>query len=177
MVLTELAPDGTIVMLGPFPSGKVMVVLVASAALALGLAVVVPLTMILLGPHTWWGDVLAVVLWIPALPCAPVALFMAALVYGSEPDTHRFSVGNRDYLLTTSQVGFHSADELNVRLYEKDGHLYRPIDTRLEAADANALESDGYSLDRRDGAVALVYVGADGETERVPFVSLARAYR
>lgn len=177
VVLSELAPDGTIVMLGPFQSGKVMVVLVAAAVLALGLTVVLPPTMTLLRSRSWWGDLLVVALWIPALPCAGWVLLIAALSYGSEPETHRFAVGGDKYLLA-SHVGFLGpSDELHLRLYAKDGRLYRPLDTNLAIADTGAFENDGFSLDRRDGAVTLVYIGADGETKRVPLVSHGRAYR
>ena len=166
VVLSEVAPDTTILMLGPFPSGKVMVCLVASALLALGLAVLVPLTIICWRPGKWWGDLLAVALWIPALPCAGIALLVTGLVYDTEPETHRFTVGGHDYLLTSNLGFLQPTDETYLDLYEKDGRLYRRTGLNLETADTDAFDRDGFIIERRREAW-LVYRGSSGETERV----------
>ena len=168
VVLSEVAPDDTIVMLGPVQSGKAMVLLLGSAFLAVGLAVVIPLTIICLRPGKWWGDLLAVALWIPALPCAGIAFLVTGLVYGAEPETHRFAVGDREYLLT-SNIGFLTpTDETYLDLYEKDGRLYRHIGPNLQIADTDAFDSKGFWIERRGGEASLVYTGSKGESVRVP---------
>lgn len=157
----------TILMLGPFESGKVRTVLWGLAVVALGLAVLVPLTMILLRPETWWGDGLAVLLWIPALPFVGVVLLGTGLYYDSRPETHRFAVGGHDYLLA-SQIGFLIAnDHTYLDLYQKDGHIYRRVGLRLPIADTAGFENDGFFLDRQNGDVSLVYTGAGDEQVRV----------
>jgi len=166
VVLSGLAPDNTILMLGPFQSGKVMVLLVASAFLALGLAVVMPVTILCLRRGKWWGDLLAVALWIPALPCAGIALLVTSLAYGAEPDAHRFTVEGREYLLT-SNLGFLMAtDQTYLDLYEKQGRLYRRTGRNLETADTGAFDREGFTIEGR-GEASLVYRGSSGEMERV----------
>ncbi len=168
-MLGELAPQhDTIMMLGPFQSGKVQVVLWMVAVLALGLAVAVPLTIVLLRPRRWWGDLLAVALWFVALPCAGLTFLIGGLLYDTEPETHTFTVDDREYLIA-SQVGFLApGNELQLRLYRKDRHLYRRVGPRLIAtADTETFNREGFTIRRRGGDVWIVYLGSDRATVRV----------
>jgi hypothetical protein len=155
-------------MLGPFQSGKVQVVLGMVAVLAMGLAAAVPLTIVMLRPRRWWADLLAVALWFVALPCAGLTFLIGGLVYDTEPETHTFTVDDGEYLIA-SQVGFLGpGNELHLRLYRKDGHLYRRVGPRLMAtADTDTFNREGFTLRRRGGDVWIVYLGSDRETERV----------
>lgn len=167
-VLGDVAPEyDTVMMLGPFESGKVRTVLWCLAVVTLGLAVLVPLTIILLWPQTWWGDGLAVLLWIPALPFAGIVLLVTGFEYSTQPEVHRFAVDDHEYLLA-SRARFAAEYQTDLDLYEKDGHLYRRVGPRfLGVADTNTFNRQGFSLDRGGGNVWLVYPGSDGETERV----------
>ena len=93
---------------------------------------------------------------------------VAALAYSTEPETHTFTLDDREFLLA-SHVGFLRADdELYLRLYRKDGHVYRDIGPKLIAtADTNTFAREGFSLERRGADVSIVYLGSDSETVRV----------
>ena len=167
-VLGRIAPDyEAIMMLGPYQSGKVRVILWAVAIVMLILAALTAATMLGSRHDTTLSKVTLFLTWVAAVLLLGFVLLVTALRYDQQPETHKFTVGGQDYILT-SQIGFLiAADDTYLYLYRKEGRVYRDVELQLTVADTVTFNRDGFSLDRGGASTWLVYVSGSDESVRV----------
>jgi hypothetical protein len=165
--LGAVAPDyRAIVIVGPFESGKVRVVLWTLAVALPVLVGFVSASAAAVRRSTWWSGPLVLLLSLAMLPIMGLILLVAALFYDQQPETHRFTVDGERYALT-SQVGFLiAADDTYLHLFRREGARYVLTDTALPVADSVAFR-DGFTLEESNGLTSIVYVDASDTTVRI----------
>ncbi|MET0821280.1 MAG: hypothetical protein ABWY58_09960 [Aeromicrobium sp.] len=133
-----------IVMLGPFPSGKVQVVLFALGACAIGLSFLVFATAAAFRcAHRWLGlflSLLVTVAWLASLPLWALVCVVGSLEYEDSPETHRFETTDGKYLLATQPQ--YDPSQVSLTLYRKDGLVYSRVTSRWAATSAAIAPAD-----------------------------------
>lgn len=128
----------SIVMLGPFPSGKVQVVLFTLGVCAIGLSFLVFLTAAVSRcEHGWLGlflSLLTLAAWLASLPFWALVYVLASLTYDDSPETHGFETTDGTYLLATQPQ--YDRRQVSLQLYRKDGLVYSRVRTDWSARNA-----------------------------------------
>ena len=158
LLAVDASPD-VIVMVGPVQADEIRIVLFAAAAVSCWLGVTVGITRIM---YRWQHPVLQVlgalvmgIAWLAGIPFVAVVSLVATLYLDDEPDTHRFVVDSRPYLLATQPQ--YDSSTVSIALFRGDGRRFVRVD-RPWPPDAPASVGRGeFTVVRRGGEAWIVY--------------------
>jgi hypothetical protein len=139
IALALIGQGGTnIVMLGPFPSGKVQIVLFALGVCAIVLSFLAFVTAAAARcEHRWLGLLLSLLVlatWLASIPIWGLVAVVASLEYDDSPETHGFETMDGKFILATQPQ--YDPSQVSLRLYRKDGLVYSRVTTGWAATSA-----------------------------------------
>jgi hypothetical protein len=158
MLAVDVSPD-VIVMVGPVQADEIRIVLLAAAPVSCWLGVTVGITRIM---YEWQHPVLQVfgafvmgIAWLAGIPFVAVVSLVAGLYLETEPDTHRFVVDGRPYLVATQPQ--YDPSVVSIALFRGDGRRVVRVD-RSWPPDAPASVGRGkFTVVHRGGKAWIAY--------------------
>jgi hypothetical protein len=169
IALGALAPGNSVLMLGSVSAGKLRVVLFALVLSAVLAVLVCAAHRAVSARAPSWRHTVVHVTDLALLAVWAVLMLGCAIVYGLEPDQHRFHVrgDSRDFLLSSQKGVLISSETTSLHLFTRDGSLYVDTGISLPRAETASFESKGFEIEYRSGTAYIVYASVNHEQVEV----------